>query len=186
MGPLALLLVIVGSFAVGIGCQFAGHARERYEWEIGTVAALYGALLGNGVLGARWGTALAVDGLYVIPAALGAVVFAALLVGVFRAFGSPISSTRQLHVDQAATFTRSVRLGYTPTLFERPILDDMRRRFGVTASVMRAEVSGADGWIEADLTGVADAIEEAVASAQRQGIPVEPRPVERPSMPRAA
>jgi hypothetical protein len=107
-----------------------------------------------------------------------------LLVGGARIFRKPRSLAQQLPSQPVSTCTWRMRFSYAPVLLERPILDAMRR--GVSVHVQQAEVSGTDGWIEAELTGVAGAIEDALDSARRSGIQVQRHLAQQPLVGRAA
>ena len=174
MTLLAFALIIGGALVIGVACHLIGRAREGYEWEIGTVGALYGGLLANGIFTTRVAVAPVFDGLQVIPAVLGGAFLGGLMVFLFRRCGSTI---QPMHREQAFGETgresRQVKLGYVPALIEQPIVDSMRRQFGVDATVTRAEVSGDHGWIELQLIGTPAAMDAAVLQAEHSGITVE-------------
>ena len=54
-------------------------------------------------------------------------------------------------------------------LIDQPIVDRMRRQFGVSISVRRTQISGDHGWVDVELVGSAKAVELALALAQRSG-----------------
>ena len=173
MTLIAFALVIGGALVIGVACHLYGHAREGYEWEIGTVGALYGGLLANGIFATSVASAPAYDGLSVIPAVLGGAFLGSLMVFMFRRFGSTI---QPMHREQALAGVgadcRRVKLSYAPTPIEEPVIDRMRRQFGVDASVARAEVSGDHGWIELQLTGPSAALDAALLLAEHSGITI--------------
>jgi hypothetical protein len=173
MAPIAFVLVIGGALVIGVACHLVGRAREGYEWEIGTVGALYGGLLANGIFATSVPPAQAYDGLSVIPAVLGGAFLGGLMVFMFRRFGSTI---QPIHGEPALAGVgkqcRLVKLSYAPVLFEQAVIDRMRKQFGVDATIGRVEVSGDHGWIELQLDGVPAAVDAALLLAEHSGVTI--------------
>jgi hypothetical protein len=185
MTSVGFVLVIAAAVLIGIASQLVGRARETYEWEIGTVGALYGGLLANGLFASRMTPGFGIDGLLVVPTLLGGALIAGLLVFGIRKFGSPISSSNRLQPPSEVTVcARRVKLEYAAALIEEPIVDRMRRQFGVAVRVERAEIIGDRGSIELQLIGAPNAVDSAVLLAQRSGIAVLAEAVE--ALPAAA
>jgi hypothetical protein len=173
MAPIAFVLVIGGALVIGVACHFVGRAREGYEWEIGTVGALYGGLLANGIFATSVPPAQGYDGLSVIPAVLGGAFLGGLIVFMFRRFGSTIQPMHgEPTLAGVGTECCLVKLSYAPVLFEQPVIDGMRKQFGVDATVGRVEVSGDYGWIELQLVGVPAAVHAALRLAEHSGVTV--------------
>jgi NIL domain len=163
MSLIAVLLLIAGAVVVGLACQVIGRSSASYEWEIGAVGALYGALLGFG---------FAQDATPIIPLLSGAVC-GGLLVLVFRGFGSPIPAMRKVESGVAATTcTRVVRFGFAPELIQDPLIYRMRTRCGVTTRFVQAEITGNEGWVELWISGSEPAVEAALGVAREGGIHV--------------
>jgi NIL domain-containing protein len=174
MTDVGFVSLVIGTLLVGAACQFIGRARANYEWEIGTVGGLFGALLGNAFNGFGLTPAFGVDGLSVVPSLLGAIVVGGSMVFVFRQFGSPMAPARRAQlVAEAETCSRRVTVSFTKALIEEPILDRMRRQCGVQANVGRVEIRGNRGWIELQLIGAAEAVDAALSLAQRSGVQLE-------------
>lgn len=142
MGFGAVVLAVAGAVLIGGACQRIGHAREAFEWQIGAVGALYGALLASGLFGSTLSVGLVVDGLSLIPALIGGVASAALLVAAVRAFGSRGSVAARAQQSPIVVAHRSARLTYSEQLIDQPIVDSMRRQFGVSVRVCRTQVHG--------------------------------------------
>jgi hypothetical protein len=172
MAPIAFVLVLGGALVIGVACHLIGRAREGYEWEIGTVGALYGGLLANGIFATSSASAPAYDGLSVIPALLGGAFLGGLMVFMFRRFGSAIQPMHRGPALAEAATNRRVRLSYAPALIEEPVIDRMRKQFGVDATVGHVEVSGDHGWIELQLVGTPAAVDAALLLAEHSGVTV--------------
>jgi hypothetical protein len=173
MTPIAFVLVIGGALVIGVACHFIGRAREGYEWEIGTVGALYGGLLANGIFATTSASAPAYDGLSVIPAVLGGAFLGGMMVLMFRRFGSTIQPMhREPALAGVGKECRLVRLSYAPALIGEPVIDRMRKQFGVDATVGRVEVNGDHGWIELRLVGLPAAVDAALLIAEHSGVTV--------------
>jgi hypothetical protein len=78
MGTIGFFVMLVGVIVIAVGTQSFGTARSREEWGVTTVAAFLGGFAGSELFGpaSTWGPAL--DGLYVLPALIGALAIAAL------------------------------------------------------------------------------------------------------------
>lgn len=78
MSGLAALLLVLGAVALGVIAHFVGERRTVFEGLIVAIAALIGGYVGSEALGAlsTWGVAF--EGLYILPAIMGGVVFAAV------------------------------------------------------------------------------------------------------------
>jgi len=78
------LIAIVGALLLAAIGQYIGKTAIGYEWIFAAVAALVGAWLGSEAFGtlSTWGPL--VDGLYVVPALLGAIVVGGVVDGAVR------------------------------------------------------------------------------------------------------
>lgn len=93
MGVVGLLIMIVGAVVLGFAAQAIGTARTSYDWLITAVAAAVGAFLASEVLGIAPGVlGPEFDGLYLLPALIGAIVLGAIVEYVFRVTGRPATS----------------------------------------------------------------------------------------------
>ena len=68
------LLLVAGALVIGVIAQFIGRPGFGYDWVITGAAALVGGWLGSEAFGtlSTWGPAF--DGLYLVPALIGAIV----------------------------------------------------------------------------------------------------------------
>ncbi|MGB9669279.1 MAG: NIL domain-containing protein [Anaerolineales bacterium] len=66
-----------------------------------------------------------------------------------------------------------VRLNYPSTLSRVPIINQLIKQFDLTVNIMRAQIDNNEGWIELQLVGNAQTIEEALEWLRLQGILVE-------------
>ena len=75
MSTLAATLLVLGAIVIGTISAVVGEVRTGWEGPITAVAALVGGYLGSEALGAlsTWGPEF--EGLYVLPAIIGGVVF---------------------------------------------------------------------------------------------------------------
>lgn len=75
----AALALVVGALVIGFVAQYIGEVTVGYEWSLTTLAALAGGWLGSEAFGAAsaWGPEW--EGLYVLPAVIGAVLLAAVV-----------------------------------------------------------------------------------------------------------
>ena len=84
MSTAAAILLVLGALVVGIAAQVIGDVRAGYEWAITGLAALVGGYIGSESLGtlSTWGPEF--QGLYVLPAAIGAIVVGAVADAIVR------------------------------------------------------------------------------------------------------
>ncbi len=68
--------------------------------------------------------------------------------------------------------TRAVRLVYPPSLLNRPIINQLIRRFELTINILRAQISLEEGWLEVEFTGEPSEIDRAVGWLTSEGIEV--------------
>lgn len=67
---------------------------------------------------------------------------------------------------------RVVRLVYPANLLHVPIINQLIRRFDLTLNILRAQIEAGQGWLEVNIAGDADVIEDAVAWLKSQGVEV--------------
>jgi len=79
MSALAAVLLVLGAIVLGAIAHFVGERRTGFEGPIVAVAALIGGYLGSEAFAAysTWGFAF--EGLYVLPALIGAVILAVVV-----------------------------------------------------------------------------------------------------------
>lgn len=98
MSAFAALLLVIGALIIGIIPQFIGEVTVGWEWLATAAAALVGGWLGSEALGtlSTWGPAF--EGLYVVPAVIGAVVFGIAMDALLRYLtrGSYVHSARPI------------------------------------------------------------------------------------------
>jgi uncharacterized membrane protein YeaQ/YmgE (transglycosylase-associated protein family) len=84
MSGFAALVLIIGALVIGILAHFIGDVTVPYEWAVTGVAALVGGYLGSEAFGtlSTWGFEF--DGLYVLPAIIGAVVLGGVVDALLR------------------------------------------------------------------------------------------------------
>lgn len=84
MGAAAALLLVFGAIVIGAISHFVGRVAVGYEWAVTGLAALVGGYVGSEALGqvSTWGPAY--DGLYIVPALIGAVVLGAFVDALVR------------------------------------------------------------------------------------------------------
>lgn len=84
MSTLAAILLIAGSLVIGGVAQFLGDVTVGWEWIATAVAALVGGYIGSeAVAGAStWGPVF--EGLYVLPALIGAVILGGVVDSLLR------------------------------------------------------------------------------------------------------
>lgn len=82
----AALALVVGALVIGLVAQYIGEVMVGYEWSLTTLAALAGGWLGSEAFGAasEWGPHW--EGLYVVPAIIGAVVLGGVVDLLVRGF----------------------------------------------------------------------------------------------------
>jgi uncharacterized membrane protein YeaQ/YmgE (transglycosylase-associated protein family) len=84
MSTFAAILLVVGAVLLGAIVQFIGEPRIGYEWIFPAIALVVGGWLGSEAFGtlSTWGPEF--EGLYVLPALIGAVVLGAVVDVVVR------------------------------------------------------------------------------------------------------
>lgn len=84
MGAAALLLVLLGGLVIGVFFQSIGEIRVGWDWAATSAAAILGAYIGSEGFNAAsaWGPLF--DGLYVLPAVIGAITLGALVDAFLR------------------------------------------------------------------------------------------------------
>ncbi len=84
MSQSAAILLVLGAIVLGGIAHFVGDVRTGWEGPIAAVAALVGGYLGSEAFGtlSTWGYAF--EGLYVVPALIGAVVLGFVIDAVVR------------------------------------------------------------------------------------------------------
>jgi uncharacterized membrane protein YeaQ/YmgE (transglycosylase-associated protein family) len=94
----AVALLFVAAIVVGVLVQNIGKASFDYEWVVTGVAAFIGGWLGSEALGAAstWGPEW--EGMYLVPAFIGAIVLAGLLSVALRyvSGGTQVSHPRPI------------------------------------------------------------------------------------------
>ncbi|MGB9669196.1 MAG: NIL domain-containing protein [Anaerolineales bacterium] len=66
-----------------------------------------------------------------------------------------------------------VRLNYPSTLLRVPIINQLIKQYDLTVNIMRAEIDNEKGWIEIQLAGNIQTIEDAIEWLRLQGVNVE-------------
>jgi uncharacterized membrane protein YeaQ/YmgE (transglycosylase-associated protein family) len=89
MGVMALAILVGAAFVIGIAGHFVGRARFDLEWLVATIAAAIGGYVASEYLGtfSAWGPEI--DGMFVLPALIGALLLATATDFVSRATGEP-------------------------------------------------------------------------------------------------
>jgi uncharacterized membrane protein YeaQ/YmgE (transglycosylase-associated protein family) len=74
MTLIAAIVLVLGALAVGAIAQYIGRVTFGYEWIIAAAGAVVGGWLGSEAFGtlSTWGPVF--DGLYLLPALIGAIV----------------------------------------------------------------------------------------------------------------
>ncbi len=87
------VILIVGALVIGLVAQFVPDTRTMFDWVITAVAAGIGGFIASELLGSfsTWGPEI--QGLYLIPALIGAVVFAVLADGIERFTYHPVHAS---------------------------------------------------------------------------------------------
>jgi len=70
----AVIVLIAGAVVIGLVLQYIGDVTNGYEWSVAGLAAIVGGWLGSEALGSlsTWGPEW--EGMFVLPALIGAVV----------------------------------------------------------------------------------------------------------------
>jgi len=94
MGIWAVLLLVAVAVVIGIAAQVIGQAGSQFEWVVAAIAAGVGGFVASEWLGAAstWGPEL--DGMFILPALIGAIVVAAIVDFVFRTTARPQQYSR--------------------------------------------------------------------------------------------
>jgi uncharacterized membrane protein YeaQ/YmgE (transglycosylase-associated protein family) len=73
------VILIVGALVIGLAAQFVPESPTMFDWLITAVAAGIGGFIGSELLGSfsTWGPEI--QGLYIFPALIGALVLAAVV-----------------------------------------------------------------------------------------------------------
>ena len=84
MSTVAALLLILGALLIGIVSQYIGDVTVGYEWAVTGTGALIGGYLGSEALGtaSTWGPEF--QGLYVLPAIIGALIVGFVVDAILR------------------------------------------------------------------------------------------------------
>jgi hypothetical protein len=84
MSTFAALLLVIGALLIGVIAQFIGDVNVSWEWAVVGIAALVGGYLGSEAFGSvsTWGPAI--DGFFVLPALIGAVIVGGVVDVVVR------------------------------------------------------------------------------------------------------
>ncbi len=89
MGIGAVIVLLVAALVLGFVAQSLGHARFGYEWVIAGIAAAIGAYVASEWLGtmSTWGPEW--DGMFLLPALIGALVLGGLVETITRMTAGP-------------------------------------------------------------------------------------------------
>lgn len=79
MTPLGLLGLVVGAIVLGLIGQFVGDTETPFEWIPDAVAAFIGGYIASEMLGDVSANGPEVEGVFVVPAIIGAVVLAVVV-----------------------------------------------------------------------------------------------------------
>ncbi len=84
MSTFAALLLVVAALLIGVIAQFIGDVNVSWEWAVIGIAALVGGYLGSEAFGSvsTWGPEI--DGFFVLPALIGAVIVGGVVDVVVR------------------------------------------------------------------------------------------------------
>jgi len=66
-----------------------------------------------------------------------------------------------------------VRLVYPPDLLRVPVLNQLIQRFDITVNILRAQVGSEAGWIELQLGGKDEIVDEALEWLREKGVYVQ-------------
>ncbi len=88
MGIWGFVILVVMALVLGVMAQLAGEARTGYDWLVSGIAALAGGYIASELLGAAsvWGPEF--DGLFILPAIIGAVVLTIVTEFAMRIVGA--------------------------------------------------------------------------------------------------
>jgi uncharacterized membrane protein YeaQ/YmgE (transglycosylase-associated protein family) len=94
----AVALLFMAAIVIGVVVQNIGEAKFDYEWVLTAVAAFIGGWVGSEALGAAstWGPEW--EGMYLVPALIGAVVLSGLVAVAIRYIngGTQVSHPRPI------------------------------------------------------------------------------------------
>ena len=65
-------------------------------------------------------------------------------------------------------------LTFTKDLVDRPVLQNLGKKFALTCNLKKAQLSEGAGWVQVALSGEMDEIQRAVADLMTQGVLVNP------------
>jgi ABC-type methionine transport system ATPase subunit len=65
-----------------------------------------------------------------------------------------------------------IRLIFPPTLVDAPIIYQLIRQHEVAVNILSADISAESGWIDINLSGGSEAVEEAISWLQAQGVEI--------------
>ena len=84
MSAIAAMLLVLAALLIGVVSQYIGEVTVGFEWVATGIAALVGGYLGSEALGtaSTWGPVY--DGLYLLPALIGAVVVGFVVDAILR------------------------------------------------------------------------------------------------------
>lgn len=84
MSTVAALLLILGALLIGVVSQYIGDVTVGYEWAATGAGALIGGYLGSEAFGtaSTWGPEF--QGLYVLPAIIGALIVGFVVDAILR------------------------------------------------------------------------------------------------------
>jgi uncharacterized membrane protein YeaQ/YmgE (transglycosylase-associated protein family) len=84
MSLLAAIVMVVGALVIGVVAQLIGEVTLGFQWAVTGLGALIGGYIGSESFGtySTWGAEF--DGLYIVPALIGAVVLGGIVDVVVR------------------------------------------------------------------------------------------------------
>jgi L-aspartate semialdehyde sulfurtransferase ferredoxin len=65
---------------------------------------------------------------------------------------------------------QTIRLMYPPTLANVPVIYQLIRSFDIVVNIVGAQISGNQGWIDINISGQDQVIQDAIAWLTQQGI----------------
>ena len=69
---------------------------------------------------------------------------------------------------------RKLRLNYPPSLLRQPILNQLILRFDLTVNIHQAQITLEEGWLEIEVSGEDQEIENTISWLEEEGIEVIP------------
>lgn len=79
MNWMGVILLVGGAILLGALVQFIGETRTGYEWLVAGIAALVGGWIGSESFGTLSTSGPSVEGLFVLPALIGAIVLGGIV-----------------------------------------------------------------------------------------------------------